>query len=68
VKALSLLLTLLLSSIAGSQTSTPSKEVRELVSVDAPVVVLRHARVIDGMGGPVGEEQLPPGVTQGLPK
>jgi imidazolonepropionase-like amidohydrolase len=30
---------------------------RQFITVDAPVVVLQHARVIDGTGGPVTENQ-----------
>src|SRR5712691_5610250 len=43
--------------LAFAQTPNLSKEVREFVSVDAPVVALRHARVIDGTGAPSKEDQ-----------
>ncbi len=54
-----LALVLLCLSRAGmlGQTRALSKEVRELVSVDAPVVVLRHVRVIDGTGAPPRDDQ-----------
>lgn len=42
-------------SIASGQTLSP--EVREFVKVDAPVVALTHARVIDGTGAAAREEQ-----------
>jgi Amidohydrolase family len=35
----------------------PSAEVKAFVSVDAPVVALTHARVVDGTGGPAREDQ-----------
>ncbi len=46
-------------SAAGlfGQTRALSKDVRELVSVDAPVVVLRHVRVVDGTGAPPRDDQ-----------
>src|SRR5205085_3832670 len=34
-----------------------SQEVREFVGVDAPVVALAHARVIDGTGAPARDDQ-----------
>jgi imidazolonepropionase-like amidohydrolase len=43
--------------LAFAQTPNLSKEVREFVSVEAPVVALRHARVIDGSGAPSKEDQ-----------
>ena len=36
---------------------TPSQEVRQFVSVDAPVVALTHVRVIDGTGAPARADQ-----------
>ena len=36
---------------------TLSAEVRQFVSVDAPVVALTHVRVIDGTGAPAREDQ-----------
>ena len=46
----------LLSALAWGQT-TLSPAVRQFVSVDAPVVALTHARVIDGTGAPARENQ-----------
>ncbi len=40
-----------------AQTPELSPAVREFVSVDAPVVVLRHVRLIDGTGVPATEDQ-----------
>jgi imidazolonepropionase-like amidohydrolase len=42
-------------ALATAQTLSP--EVKELVKVDAPVVVLQHVRVIDGTGAPSREDQ-----------
>jgi imidazolonepropionase-like amidohydrolase len=42
-------------SVAAAQTLSPG--VRQFVSVDAPVVVLAHVRVIDGTGAPAREDQ-----------
>lgn len=36
---------------------TPSAEVRQFLTVDAPVVALVHARVVDGTGAPAREDQ-----------
>ncbi|HYY94647.1 MAG TPA: amidohydrolase family protein [Pyrinomonadaceae bacterium] len=44
-------------AIAHTQNSALSQEVREFVSVDAPVVALAHARVIDGTGAPAQTDQ-----------
>ncbi len=44
------------SPIARAQ-STPSEQVRPFVSVDAPVIALTHARVIDGTGAPARADQ-----------
>src|SRR5215831_7747027 len=52
-----LILLTLLSASAWAQSSELSKEVKEFVSIDAPVVVLRHARVIDGTGNAAKEDQ-----------
>jgi imidazolonepropionase-like amidohydrolase len=41
----------------SGQTVTLSPEVRRYVTTDAPVVVLRHARVIDGTGAPARADQ-----------
>ncbi len=39
------------------EAQTVSPEVKAFVNVDAPVVALTHARVVDGTGGPVREDQ-----------
>jgi imidazolonepropionase-like amidohydrolase len=41
----------------SGQTVTLSPEVRRYVTTDAPVIVLQHARVIDGTGAPVRTDQ-----------
>ncbi len=46
---------LLVPALSGAQT--PSPDVKALISVDAPVVALTHARVVDGTGGPIREDQ-----------
>jgi len=46
---------LLCPLVLGAQTVSP--EVKAFVSVDAPVVALTHARVVDGTGGPAREDQ-----------
>jgi hypothetical protein len=51
-----LLFLLLVASIAVAQTQKPSG-VAEFISVDAPVFVLDHVRVIDGTGAPAKEDQ-----------
>ena len=48
--------TLLVAAIAVAQTQKPSG-VADFISVDAPVFVLDHVRVIDGTGAPPKEEQ-----------
>jgi imidazolonepropionase-like amidohydrolase len=40
-----------------SQTTTLSADVRKYVAVDAPVIALQHARVIDGTGAPERADQ-----------
>src|SRR5438067_2544566 len=50
------LLAVLLPAL-GSAQPTLSVEVRQFVSVDAPVVALVHARVIDGTGAPARDDQ-----------
>lgn len=50
-------LLLLPLAIAHTQNNALSQEVREFVSVDAPVVALAHARVIDGTGTPAQTDQ-----------
>jgi hypothetical protein len=47
---------LLVAAIAFAQTQKPSG-VAEFISVDAPVFVLDHVRVIDGTGTPPKEDQ-----------
>lgn len=48
----------LLALAASAQTAADlSKEVREFVAVDAPVVALTHARVVDGTGAAAREDQ-----------
>ncbi|HEU5219619.1 MAG TPA: hypothetical protein VFU23_13250, partial [Gemmatimonadales bacterium] len=57
------LLALVAGSAASAQAPTRpdrpvlSAEVRRYVQVDAPVVALRHVRVIDGTGAPAREDQ-----------
>jgi len=41
----------------GAQTTPPSAEVRQFLKVEAPVVALVHARVVDGTGAPAQEDQ-----------
>jgi imidazolonepropionase-like amidohydrolase len=42
----------------GAQAAaTRPENVQRFISVDAPVVALRHVRVFDGTGGPVAEDQ-----------
>jgi imidazolonepropionase-like amidohydrolase len=41
----------------GIVGQSPSQEVKAYVSVDAPVLALTHARVVDGTGGPAREDQ-----------
>ena len=52
---LSLTAFLCLAAPLFAQTQSP--EVKAFVSVEAPVIALTHVRVIDGTGGPVGEDQ-----------
>jgi cytosine/adenosine deaminase-related metal-dependent hydrolase len=49
---------LLTFAVAYTQTGTLSPEVREFVSVDAPVVALAHARVIDGTGSTATDQTI----------
>jgi imidazolonepropionase-like amidohydrolase len=44
------------ASAAAPPAARPP-EIRALIRVDAPVVVLRHARVIDGTGSPAKDDQ-----------
>src|SRR6059058_3197751 len=50
-------LALALGAAAGVQTVPRPAEIRALIRVDAPVVVLRHVRVIDGTGSPAKDDQ-----------
>ena len=52
-----LALTVLLAAAAPAGGPRLSQEVRAFVRVDAPVVVLRHVRVIDGTGSEPKEDQ-----------
>src|SRR6266404_4959040 len=47
----------LVGGAAAQQRPAFSDVTRQFISVDAPVVVLQHVRVIDGTGGPVAENQ-----------
>ncbi len=44
-------------SLRGQERAPISAEVRPFVSIDAPIVALTHARVIDGTGAPVRDDQ-----------
>ncbi len=48
---------LFLPAVASAQAATLSDQVRQFVSVDAPVVALTHARVIDGTGAAARDDQ-----------
>ena len=48
--------TLMVATVAAAQTPM-APDVAEVVSVDAPVFVLNHVRVIDGTGAPAKEDQ-----------
>jgi imidazolonepropionase-like amidohydrolase len=50
-------LALALGAAAGVQPPPRPAEIRALIRVDAPVVVLRHVRVIDGTGSPAKDDQ-----------
>ena len=58
-KIICLCLILVTLSIISAQqrTVTLSQEVRDFVSVDAPVIALTHARVIDGTGAEPLQDQ-----------
>jgi amidohydrolase family protein len=56
MRVLFLLGSLLIATIAAAQTPKPS-DVTEFVSVDAPVFVLNHVRVIDGTAAAPKEDQ-----------
>jgi imidazolonepropionase-like amidohydrolase len=46
-----------LTGVAAAQ-SAPPNDVTPFISVQAPVVVLNHVRVIDGTGAPAAENQI----------
>ena len=50
-------LLLLLLAPLSLRAQGASPEVKAFVTVDAPVIALTHARVVDGTGGPVREDQ-----------
>src|SRR5262245_27461805 len=52
-----LVATILAASSVAAQNSTLSQNVREFVTVDSPVVALRHVRVIDGTGAAPRDDQ-----------
>jgi imidazolonepropionase-like amidohydrolase len=45
------------TALAAQPGPSPSAEVRAFLKVDAPVVALLHARVVDGTGAPAREDQ-----------
>lgn len=45
------------TALAAQPGPPPSAEVRAFLKVDAPVVALLHARVVDGTGAPAREDQ-----------
>src|SRR5580658_505754 len=47
---------LLIAAIAVAQTQRAA-DVAEFISIDAPVFVLNHVRVIDGSGAPATDDQ-----------
>ncbi len=50
---------LLVAAVTVTMAQTQKKsDVAEFISVDAPVVVLNHVRVIDGTGAAATEDQL----------
>src|SRR5689334_22685830 len=58
VRRLSLIAVLVLCSTVSAQPrQTLSQAVRAYVSVDAPLIALTHARVIDGTGAPARDDQ-----------
>jgi Imidazolonepropionase and related amidohydrolases len=56
MRLLSLIPSLLLAAITVAQTQKASG-VADFISVDTPVFVLEHVRVIDGTGAPAKEDQ-----------
>ena len=57
VSACAALAIALLSPAVAQTAPTLSKEAREFVAVDAPVVALAHVRVVDGTGAAAKEDQ-----------
>jgi enamidase len=55
--ALCLTTTLATPAVGAQPTPALGPEVRQFVTVDTPVVVLTHARVIDGTGAPARSDQ-----------
>ena len=47
----------MLDATGARQQPTLSNAARAFVAVDAPVIALRHARLIDGTGAPPREDQ-----------
>jgi hypothetical protein len=56
MRLLSLFGSLLVAAITVAQTQKPSG-ISDLISVDTPIFVLDHVRVIDGTGAPAKEDQ-----------
>ena len=56
MRLLFLIGSLLVAAIAVAQTQKPSG-VADFISVDVPVFVLEHVRVIDGTGTPAKENK-----------
>jgi hypothetical protein len=56
MRLLFLFASLLVAAITVAQTQKPSG-VADFISVDTPLFVLDHVRVIDGTGAPPKEEQ-----------
>lgn len=51
------LLTSLWVEVGRASAQTPGPEVAPFITINAPVVVLQHVRVIDGSGAPVRDDQ-----------
>ena len=51
------LLLLLIAAKASAQTTTLAPDLRQFVSVDAPVIALTHVRMIDGTGAAAKSDQ-----------
>src|SRR5687767_1277943 len=52
-----LVLALAAAATASAQRQTIDNAIRPFVKVDAPLVALTHARVIDGTGAPARDDQ-----------